>query len=55
MTHQDGASASITRRSRAPLLGDLRILILGIWGFVRQCLLTFGRTAKRRHELDRGP
>jgi hypothetical protein len=57
MTHEDGAAASLTRRSRAPLLGDLRILFLGIWGFLRQCVLTFGRTAKEakeRHDLDSG-
>jgi hypothetical protein len=43
-----------TRRSRAPLWADLRILVLGIWGFVRQCLKSCGRTAKQPHELESG-
>jgi hypothetical protein len=53
MAHQDGAVAPITRRSRAPFLGDLRILLLGIWGFVRQCLLTCGRTGETANSEKR--
>ncbi|MEO6602567.1 MAG: hypothetical protein ABIQ16_21975 [Polyangiaceae bacterium] len=40
-------------RSRSSLLGDLRIVLLGVWGFFRQCLgavLTRGRS----HELESG-
>jgi hypothetical protein len=31
---------------RASLLGDLRIILLGSWGFLRQLLLSCRRSAK---------
>jgi hypothetical protein len=44
--------AAPAARSRAPLWGDLCIILLGVWGFVRQCLKSVGRTAKGPHELE---
>jgi hypothetical protein len=40
--------------ARSSLLADLRIILLGTWGFLRQCLKTVGRTAKGPHELESG-
>lgn len=40
-------------RKRAPVLGDLLIVILGVWGFLRQCLRTV-RLRERSHELETG-
>jgi hypothetical protein len=47
-------SQELARRTRSPLLGDLRIISLGIWGFLLQCLKSCGRTAKGPHELESG-
>jgi hypothetical protein len=41
------ANRSSIVRTRSPFFGDLVIVVLGIWGFVRQCLrvlLTRGRS-----------
>jgi len=40
------------RRSRAPLGADLAILVLGIWGFLRQCLKSWLRAEKGPDELE---
>jgi hypothetical protein len=40
--------------ARSPLWGDLRIVIWGIWGFLRQCLKSWGTSAKGPHELEAG-
>jgi hypothetical protein len=41
-------------RARSLLLADLRIILLGSWGFIRQCLESWARTGKRPHELESG-
>jgi hypothetical protein len=40
-------------RKRSSLLGDLAIVLLGTWGFVRQCLRAI-LTRERSHELESG-
>ena len=47
-------SRAVNTAPRAPLWGDWCILVLGIWGFVRQCLKSAGRSAKGPHELESG-
>jgi hypothetical protein len=42
------------RRSRAPLLADLWILILGVWGFLGQTLKSWSNSAKEPDELESG-
>ena len=37
-------------RKRSSLLGDLTIILLGTWGFLRQCLRAM--TRGRSHELE---
>jgi hypothetical protein len=45
-------------RSRAPLWADLLIIVLGVWGFLRQCSKSLlrdardARGAKGPHELE---
>ena len=43
-----------SRARRSPLWADLRILVLGIWGFLRQSLKSWGRIAKGPDELESG-
>jgi hypothetical protein len=44
----------VVRRARAPLRADLRILLLGVWGFLRQCLKSWASPAKESDELESG-
>jgi hypothetical protein len=40
------------RRPRAPIWADLCILLLGTWGFLRQCLKSLLRQAEGPHEVE---
>jgi hypothetical protein len=40
-------------RRRSSLLGDVAIIFLGTWGFLRQCLRAM-LTKERSHELESG-
>ena len=40
-------------RTRSSVLGDLKIIVLGVWGFIRQCLRTLSAKG-RPHELESG-
>ena len=44
---------AVVVRRRSSLLGDLAIVVLGSWGFLRQCLHAI-RTRGRSHELESG-
>lgn len=44
--------SAVVFRARSPWLSDLRILLLGTWGFFRQCFKSFGFTRKLSRELD---
>lgn len=41
-------------RKRSPLFADLRILLLGTWGFFCQCWRSWGLARKGRDELEAG-
>jgi len=47
-------SVTGVQRTRAPWLADLGILVFGVWGFLRQCLKSWGRSAKGPDELESG-
>jgi hypothetical protein len=37
-------------RRKSPWLEDVRIIFLGVFGFIRQCIETCFRSAERPHE-----
>ena len=43
-------SQSLRVRTRSSALSDLRIVLLGSWGFLRQCLKSW----RRSQQADRG-
>jgi hypothetical protein len=45
---------AVKRDASSGLLADLRIILLGTWGFLRQCLKSWASTTKRPHELESG-
>jgi len=45
--------AAATVRRRSSVLADLAIVLLGTWGFLRQCLRAL-LTKERPHELESG-
>jgi hypothetical protein len=49
---KEAKEAGIVRK-RSAILADLAIMLLGTWGFLRQCLRAM-LTRKRSHELDSG-
>jgi hypothetical protein len=45
---------ALALRRRSSLLADLRILLLGTWGFLCQCVRSIGITRERSNELESG-
>ncbi len=41
-------------RKRSSFWGDMRIMLLGTWGFLRQCLKAWVSPAKAHDELESG-